>query len=208
MSELGSRWLDIIQFENTQFRGRIHSDKLPVQRTPSSVGVITCMDPRVNLAAIGIPCFTETGENGSSVRVMRTIGAMAEPRSLIIGIFLAGIRELAIVMHTDCGCCLAFSKIDLIVSNLQNNLASAQLREFKNTIGEPFRENLRVWLKAFEDPRVAVRQEIAAIRLYPFVPKQLIIHGLLYELASGNIEVVVNGYDEQKASPSTGASQG
>lgn len=195
MNKLNSRWLDAIQFENTQFRGRIDPDKLPVQRTPSSVGVITCMDPRVNLEAIGIPSFSETGENGSSIRVIRTIGAMAEPRSLMIGIFLAGIRELVIVMHTDCGCCLAFSKIDVIVSNMQNSLAPPQFQEFKNTIGEPFRENLRVWLKAFENPREAVKHEIAAIRSYPFIPQQLIIHGLLYELASGNIEVVVNGYD-------------
>ena len=153
------------------------------------------MDPRVNLEAIGLPCFSEKGEGGSSIRVIRTIGAMAEPRSLMIGIFLAGIRELVIVMHTDCGCCLAFSKIDVIVSNMQNSLSPSQFQDFKNTIGEPFRENLRVWLKVFEDPRDAVKKEIVAIKSYPFIPQQLIIHGLLYELASGKIEVIVNGYD-------------
>ena len=196
MSKTSSRWLDIIQSENAKFRERIHADKLPVLRAPGTVGVITCIDPRVNLEAIGMPRGTDAGDSSSSVRVIRTIGAMAEPRSLVVGIFLAGIRELAIVMHTDCGCCLAFTKINVIVSNLQNSLSSAQFQEFKNTIGEPFVENLRVWLKAFEDPREAVKHEIAIIRSYPFIPQQLIIHGLLYELASGNVEVVVNGYDE------------
>ena len=196
MSQMSSRWLDIIHLENAKFRGRIHVGKLPVLRAPGTVGVITCIDPRVNLEAIGIPRARDDGENSSSVRVIRTIGAMAEPRSLVIGIFLAGIRELAIVMHTDCGCCLAFSKVDVIVGNLKNNLSPTQFQEFKNAIGEPFSDNLRVWLKAFEDPKEALKQEITTIRSYPFIPQELIIHGLLYDLASGNIEVVVNGYGE------------
>jgi len=195
MSETTLRWLDTMLMENARFRGRVHPEKLPTQRTPGSVAVITCMDPRVNLEASGIPGFTEEGEGKSSVRVIRTIGAMAEHRSLVIGIFLAGIREIALVMHTDCGCCLAFSKIDSIIENMQENLTATQLQEFQRTIGEPFRENLRTWLKAFEDPREAVKREIALLKSLSFMPQNLIIHGLLYELVSGKIEVVLNGYD-------------
>lgn len=195
MSEISTRWLDAILVENARFRGRIHLDKLPVQRTAGSIAVITCMDPRVNLEALGIPRFTEQGENSSPVRVIRTIGAMAEPRSLVVGIFLAGVREIAVVMHTDCGCCLAYSKIDTIVDNLQKHLTASQFQEFGKMIGEPFRENLRAWLKAFEDPREAVTQEIHALKSLSFIPKQVIIHGLLYELASGKVEVMVNGYE-------------
>ena len=45
------------------------------------------------------------------------------------------------------------------------------------------------------DPREAARAEVASIRSLPFVPQRLVVHGLLYDLASGNIEVVVNGYE-------------
>jgi carbonic anhydrase len=98
-------------------------------------------------------------------------------------------------MHTDCGGCLAFSKIDNIVENMQKQLTPTQWHEFKHTVGEPLRENLRVWLNAFEDPREAVKREIAALKALSFMPQQVIIHGLLYDLASGNIEVVLNGYE-------------
>lgn len=199
--EVNMCWLDSLQLENNRFRERIDPEHLPVQRIPSSFAVITCMDPRVNLEAIGIFPFSETGSGRSAVRVMRTIGAMADQRSLVVGIFLAGVREIAVVMHTDCGCCHAFSKIDVIVDNLQNNLATDQFQEFKNTIGEPFTENLRTWLKAFETPKDAVKREIATIRSYPFVPKTVILHGLVYEISTGKVEVVVNGYDEQKIAP-------
>lgn len=129
-AEIDTRWLDSLQLGNARFRERIDSEHLPVERMPSSVAVITCMDPRVNLEAIGILPFSETGRGCSAVRVMRTIGAMADPRSLVVGIFLAGVRELAVVMHTDCGCCHAFYKIDVIVDNLQNNLTADQFQQF------------------------------------------------------------------------------
>src|SRR6185436_6732436 len=113
-----TRWLDHMIDENRRFRARIRPEALPVKRTPGSVGVITCMDPRVNLEAIGIPQFGANGESESSVRIVRSIGAMSESRSLVIGTCLAGIREFAVLMHTDCGCCLAFSKIDTVIENL------------------------------------------------------------------------------------------
>jgi carbonic anhydrase len=196
MSETKNRWIESILLENERFRKRISPDKLPVQRTPGSLAVITCMDPRVNLEAIGIPGFTQQGEGTSSVRIIRSIGAMAEHRSLVIGIFLAGIREVVVLMHTDCGCCLAFSKIDTIIENMKKTLNRSQFQAFKTTIGEPFRDQLIDWLKVFEEPRDAIRKEIASIKSLPFVPDSVIFHGLLYDLTSGDIEVVVNGYDQ------------
>lgn len=189
-----NNWLETIVHENERFRQRVSLDNLPVQRTPGSLAVITCMDPRVNLEAIGIPRFTSQGEGKSSVRIIRTIGAMAEPRSLVIGNFLAGIREVVVLMHSDCGCCLAFSKVDTIIENMNKELSASQLQEFKTEIGEPFRENLIDWLKVFEDPREAVKKEIDSIKSLPFVSEKMIFHGLVYEISTGKVEVVVNGY--------------
>lgn len=188
-------WLDHIVAENRRFQNRICQEALPVKRTPGSFGVITCMDPRVNLEAIGIPRFGPSGECDSPIRIIRTIGAMAEPRSLLIGTFLAGIREFAVVMHTDCGCCLALTKIDLIIDNLQKRLSPTQLSKFRDEIGEPFRTNLINWLKAFDDPHKAIKDEIANILSLSFIPRDLVLHGLLYDLESGKVEVVVNGYE-------------
>jgi len=191
-----TRWLDHILAANRHFQSRIKPSVLPVKRVPGSVGVITCMDPRVNLEAIGVPQFAESGETDSPIRIIRSIGAMPEGRSLVIGTFLAGIREFAILMHTDCGCCLAFSKVDTIIDNLNKRLSPEKLATFRAEIGEPFRENLIGWLKAFEDPRDAVRTEIRSLRTLPYVPEDIVFHGLLYSLESGQVEVVVNGYEK------------
>jgi carbonic anhydrase len=190
----GKAWLDILLEANAAFQRRLHVDKLPVQREPYPSAIITCMDPRVNLEAFGILSFTADGAAHSQVRVMRTIGAMSDSRSLIIGIHLAGFKEIALIAHTDCGGCLAFERIDTIISNMQNTLRDEQWRSMQEHIGEPLRANLMKMLKVFQDPRDAVKAEIHFLRQQPFIPDGLILHGLLYELATGHLEVVVNGY--------------
>jgi carbonic anhydrase len=187
-------WLETMLEHNAAFQARVNPDKLPVQRTPGKHAIVTCMNPRVNLEAFGVPSFGVNGEGSSSVRIIRTIGAIPEPRSIIIGLFLAGIREVALVMHTDCGCCLAFSKIDAIIQNTQDVLTEQQWQTFKEEIGKPFRERLINYLHVFEDPRVALVQEIKMLKQQPFIPEDLIVHGLLYEVATGRLEVINNGY--------------
>lgn len=195
MSNNSPTWLDDIRDANTAFAARVTLDDLPVARTPSPYAVITCMDPRVNLECIGIQPFGNRGEGRSSVRVIRTIGAMSENRSLVIGLFLADIREIAIIMHSDCGCCLAASKIGTIVENMSAALPAEMFSEFRSEVGRPFESRLAGWLKVFNDPREAVRDEVEVVRALPFIPKDLPVHGMVYELATAKIDIVVNGYD-------------
>jgi carbonic anhydrase len=51
------------------------------------------------------------------------------------------------------------------------------------------------WLRAFQDPREAVKTEVTRVKGFPFVPRSIAVHGLVYDLATGQVEVVVNGYD-------------
>ena len=187
-----TNWLADIHKHNEAFRKRVSEASLPTARAPGPA-VITCMDPRVNLAALGLPAFAEDGSNPSAVRVIRTIGAMAEERSLIIGIFLANVSEIVVLMHTDCGCCLAHQNIDRIIERMQERLPPSAFKDYKRKVGEPFRERLLEHLSTFQDPFEAVKKEVARIRALPYTPNDLIVHGLVYTLATGEAEVVVDG---------------
>ena len=187
-------WLDEIRRANRTFKDRVTPDRLPTQRTPCPNAVITCMDPRINLEAIGVSPFASDGTLGSDSRIIRTIGGLHDIRSLVIGIHLAGVKEIAVVMHTDCGCRLAREKIDTIAANMASNLTEDQFDRVKRRIGEPFQKNLIRWLGAFEDPYTAVVEEVRNIRDSEFVPADTVLHGLVYDLASGSADIVVNGY--------------
>lgn len=197
MSVQSERWLDRLRERNDAFQRGIDIDKLPVARSPGRFALVTCMDPRINLDALGIEPFAPDGSGFSEVRVMRTIGAMAEDRSLIVGIHLAGVREIAFVMHTDCGNCLAKAKIDTVIGSLSTRICEEDYNNFRASIGEPFSKKLIEHLKAFDDPHEAVIREIEIVRRKPFVPNDIVLHGLVYELETGRLEVVVDGYAQR-----------
>ncbi len=187
-------WLDNIQTANKEFQMRINREQLPTSRTPGSTAIITCMDPRINLEAVGIQQFSRSGEGQPSVRIIRTIGGMIEERSLIVACFLAGINEIVVLMHTDCGCSLANEKIDTIIKNMEQKIESTNFEHFKRKLNNPFKENLRQHLMTFSDPYEAVKKEVERIRSLTYSPKNLIVHGLVYDLKTAEVEVVVNGY--------------
>jgi carbonic anhydrase len=107
---------------------------------------------------------------------------------------LAGIKQIVIMMHTDCGCCAAWSRADAILASMEANLDQEKLIAARSLIGEPFdKANLRKYLFAFEEPIAAVKSEVERIRTSPFVPKNVEIYGLIYELATGKVNVVEAG---------------
>ena len=194
MSQSEDRWLTHLLSRNSAFRAGLDPQELPVARTAGRFGLITCMDPRINPAALGIAPFAAGGAGTSSVRIIRTIGAMAEDRSLIVGIHLAGIREFAIVMHTDCGNCLAKAKVATIADSLRETMAPRDHAAFQASLAAPDQQGLLDFLKAFDDPYRAVAQEVAAVRAKAFVPRDVVLHGLVYDLATAKLDLVVDGY--------------
>ncbi len=189
------KWLNEICQANHKFQHRVDPKAMPVERQPCPYAIVTCMDPRVNLEAAGILPFDPEGSARSDVRIIRTLGGIGDSRSLAVGIHLAGFKEVAVIMHTDCGGSLAHQKIDTIIQNMEATLSAPKWDAVQTLVGEPLRENMIEWLRAFRDPRQAVGDEVAAIANSPFVPASVFVHGLVYELNTGRLEVIVNGYE-------------
>lgn len=190
MPPTNTDWLEQILQANRDFCDRIDADRIPKEGASCPYAIITCMDPRVNLEAVGIPPFSQDGQLNSQVKIIRTLGAGPEYRSLLVGIHLAGFKEIAVIVHTDCGSSVAYQKIDTLMENMQNTLSPSKFKELKDSIGEPFSQRLLEWLGAFQDPRAAVRKQVQAIKDHPLAPPDLIVHGLLYDLSSGTIELI------------------
>ncbi len=77
------------------------------------------------------------------------------------------------------------------------HLGNVGYNDFRASIGEPFSEKLIEHLKAFDDPHQAVRREVDMVRRKPFVPNDMVLHGLVYELETARLEVVVDGYAQR-----------
>jgi carbonic anhydrase len=140
--------------------------------------VIGCADMRVDPAhVLGI-------KPGEAV-VLRNIGGRITPGLLEELRLLGRIGEIAkqipggggefhiiILQHTDCG-----------MTRLAKDPALLA-RYFQIQEGE-------LKAKAVTDPRAAVAGDVAALRAIPGLPGQWLISGLVYDVATGLVEVVV-----------------
>jgi carbonic anhydrase len=138
--------------------------------------VVTCPDPRVDPAHV-------LGLELGDAAVVRAAAGRVSPIVMQQLLFLArtgaaiGQRqdglELVLLQHTDCG-----------------------IRHF---LGDQDRDALAAFLgctpdeldaKAIADPRGGVRVDIEALAANPLLPASLSVTGMVYDVASGLVEIV------------------
>jgi carbonic anhydrase len=177
-----SRFDDILQ-RNKDFAAQQSAANTPMPSLPQALPkvraiIIGCADMRVDPAHIlGIKL-------GGAV-VMRNIGGRITPGLLEQLGLLGRIGEVAgeipgggedfyiiVLHHTDCGITRLAGDPDKLA------------RYFQIQQGE-------LEAKAVTDPHAAVRVDVAALRAIPALPAAWLISGLVYDVATGLVEVVV-----------------
>jgi carbonic anhydrase len=140
--------------------------------------IIGCADMRVDPAhVLGI-------QPGEAV-VIRNIGGRITPGLLEQLGLLGRIGEVAkaipggggefhitVLQHTDCGITRLADETDMLTSYFQ--IDEGELKT-----------------KAITDPQAAVAVDVAALRAIPALPAAWLISGLVYDVATGLVEVVV-----------------
>jgi carbonic anhydrase len=185
--------IDEILAHNEQF---VRQTTLPIMgHAPRRrMAVVTCMDCRL------VQVFEQAlGLERGDVLELRTAGAtISRPeregaasdliRSLAGGIYLLGVREVAVIGHTQCG--LAHANPTALTASMQalgvDPLQLIQSEELENVQG------LVDWLGAFSDVHVNVREVVSVIRNSPYLPK-IPVHGLVIDIETGQLEMVDRG---------------
>jgi len=132
------------------------------------VAVVTCMDARI------LPSRALGLEEGDA-HVIRNAGGRAQDalRSLIISQRLLGTREVAVIHHTDCGM-LTFKNEDLRAQVKRELGADASGIDFL----------------PFADVEKSVRDDVAALRDSPFIPRDFPVRGFVYDVRTGRLTEV------------------
>jgi carbonic anhydrase len=140
--------------------------------------IVSCADMRVDPAhVLGI-------KPGEAV-VLRNIGGRITPGLLEQLALLGRIGEVAgeipggggefhmiVVQHTDCGITRLAGDPAMLTHYFQ--IQEAELKK-----------------KTITDPRSAVAVDVASLRAIPALPRQWLVSGLVYDVATGLIEVVL-----------------
>lgn len=158
------------------------TSKLPKRE----LAIFTCMDTRLVdflEPAMGIKRGEAKVIKNAGNSVTGPFGATI--RSLIVSIFELGVNEIIVIGHLDCGISHATSK-DLIAKMVDRGIS---LDAIKMIEGE-----LENWIDHFHHPIDNVEDVVMKIRSNPLIPKDVPVHGLIFDPHTGKIEVVVDGY--------------
>jgi len=156
---------------------------LPRAMPNVKAAIIGCADMRVDPAQLfGL-------EPGEAV-VLRNIGGRITPGLLeelgmlgrigqVAGEVPGGGGEfhLIVLQHTDCGITRLAGDTAMLAHYFQLNEGQIEEGALK--------------AKAVTDPRAAVAADVAALRAIPALPDAWIISGLMYDVATGLVEIVV-----------------
>jgi hypothetical protein len=102
-----------------------------------------------------------------------------------MAVYLKGATEIVVMGHTDCRMS-QFEANDFLSALSAWGVSRQQLGPV----------DLRRWAGAFHDPRPNVKQSVESVARCPFIPRRIPIHGLLIDILTGKVEVVVDGQRE------------
>ena len=154
-------------FAKTRFDAKLRM--MPTGRTL----IVGCVDPRVDPAEV---LGLELGETA----IIRNVGGRMTPETLrtldmlnTVGKAQGGLGEgwnLVVLHHTDCG-----------IKRIDDAALAAYFDVPENELGAC----------AIHDPHASVVHDIAAVRAHPSLQGTLRVTGLVYDVATGRVETVV-----------------
>ena len=185
--------IDEILAYNERFVEQTH---LPVigHAPRKQMAVVTCMDCRLVQAfeqALGLERgdVLELRTAGATISEVEREGAANDLiRSLAGGIYLLGVREVAVIGHTQCG--LAHANATALTASMQALGIDQQKLIEQEKLGGV--QGLLRWLGVFNDVHVNVREVVNVIRKSPYLPK-IPVHGLVIDIITGKLEMVDRG---------------
>ncbi len=142
--------------------------------------VLACMDER-------LPIEQALGIRDGDAHVFRNAGGLVTDdaiRSALLTTQFFGTKEIIVVNHTECGMMTA-----------TGDAVAAALRErgidLERTPVDPALPELKLekgafgkWIKTFTDVDEVCRQQVELLRSSPFIPKDVVIHGYVWEVES------------------------
>jgi carbonic anhydrase len=138
------------------------------------VAVLACMDSRILFEH----CL---GLHPGDAHMIRNAGGIATDdalRSLLVSHHLLDTQEFIIINHTDCG-----------LLKVREDELKARLTE---KMGVPSDEPAHFY--AFDDLEANVRQQMQRVRSHPWIPKHIPVRGFVYDVRTGKLTEVPQGY--------------
>jgi carbonic anhydrase len=160
--------IDDVLIANENY-SRTHELRALTPRPVRKLAILTCMDTRLSIRTLGL----KTGD----AHIIRNAGGIVTEdtlRSLVISHHVLGTEEIMVINHTDCGLMQATEQE--FRTMIQNRTGTAA------TVPAVFH--------AFKDVDENVRHQVRKLQNHPWICKQVIVRGFVYDVSSGRLREI------------------
>ncbi|MDA5106983.1 carbonic anhydrase [Brevibacillus thermoruber] len=181
---------EILTF-NREFVARKEYEAFKTTKFPDKrLVILSCMDTRLEEL---LPKAMNL-RNGDFKHVKSAGAIVSHPfgsvmRSILVALYALNAEEVMVVGHYDCGMSM-ISAEDMLNKMKQQGIAAETISLLQNA-----GINLQTWLRGFDSVEESVKRSVEVISNHPLLPRRVPVHGLLINPETGQLDLVVNGYE-------------
>lgn len=182
---------EILDF-NRSFVEKKEYDKYKATKVPNKkLVILSCMDTRLTELLPKALNF----RNGD-VKLIKNAGAsIMHPfgsiiRSIVVAVYEFNADEVLVIGHHGCG--MNNLNVDKIIEKAIERGISTDVIATLTNAGI----NIKLWLHGFNSVEDSIKESVELIKNHPLIPKDVKVHGLVIDPETGELEVVVNGYEK------------
>ena len=133
------------------------------------LAIVTCMDSRISPLSI-------VGMQAGDAKILRNAGARVTEdvlRTLVLATYLLGVKRILIMPHTNC------------------RMAMVEEADIHTFIQKEFDVDTRsLEFRTVPDQTKALITDVNRVRSYPFLNKDIVVGGAIYDVTTGRITPV------------------
>ena len=133
------------------------------------LAIVTCMDSRISPLSI-------VGMQAGDAKILRNAGARVTEdvlRTLVLATYLLGVKRILIMPHTNC------------------RMAMVEEADIHSFIQKEFDVDTRsLEFRTVPDQTKALITDVNRVRSYPFLNKDIVVGGAIYDVTTGRITPV------------------
>ena len=133
------------------------------------LAIVTCMDSRISPLAV-------VGMQAGDAKILRNAGARVTDdvlRTLVLATYLLGVKRVLVMPHTDC------------------RMAKNNEAEIHAMIQDQYGVDTRsIEFRTVDNQRNALISDVTRIRAFSVLPKDLVVVGAIYDVATGLLNTV------------------
>jgi len=176
---------EILSFNQKFVSEKKYEQFITTKFPDKKIVILTCMDARL----FELLPKAMNLKNGD-VKIVKSAGAVINHpfggimRSLLVAVYELNAEEIYIIGHYDCG--MGAIQPQEMLQKMMKRGISQDTVNMLNYSGV----KLTDWLRGFEDVHASVRHSVDMVRNHPLMVKEVAVHGLIIDPATGRLEVV------------------